>query len=44
MLSGTMSVPQVSAAELSKVAAAEKDAIISKIAGSERRNNILTLR
>jgi hypothetical protein len=36
--------PQVSAAELSQVAAAEKEEIISKIAGSEDRNNTLKIR
>jgi len=40
MPSGTMRVPQISAAELSKVAAAD---IISKIAGSEDRNNTLKI-
>jgi hypothetical protein len=44
MPSGTMCDPQVSAAELSQVAAAEKEEIISKIAGSEDRNNTLKIR
>jgi len=44
MPSGTMRDPQVSAAELSQVAAEEKEDIISMIAGSEDRNNTLEIR